>query len=116
MNSSFQRPSPADSSRRSKQVALVLLGTMGVVGGAVVWDAWQRAQPDDLATTEQPASPAPPVAADRNALSTETPLPTPLPTPTGAGAGSDVAVNAKTHSAASVGRVSPATQTGAWRW
>ncbi len=65
MNSSFQRPAPADSSRRSKQVALVLLGTMGVVGGAVVWDAWQRAQPDDPATTEQPSPPASPVAADR---------------------------------------------------
>jgi len=65
MNRPFQPPSPAATDRRSKQVALVLLGTMGVVGGAVIWDAWQRAQPDDPAATEQPEASAPPVAADR---------------------------------------------------
>lgn len=65
MNASLQPPSPEDTARRSKQVALVLLGTMGVIGGVVVWDAWRRAQPDPSATTAQPEAPAPLVAADR---------------------------------------------------
>lgn len=63
MNADYQRPAPADTSRRSKQVALVLLGTMGVIGGAVVWDAWRRAGDE---ADEASAQPAPePVAADR---------------------------------------------------
>jgi hypothetical protein len=66
MSASNQSQPPADPGRRSQQIALVLLGTMGVVGGAVVWDAWRRAQPDTPAATEQPGVPSPPVAADRD--------------------------------------------------
>ena len=65
MSASLQPPPPEDTGRRSKQVALVLLGTMGVIGGVVVWDAWRRAQPDPSATTAPPDAPTPPVAADR---------------------------------------------------
>jgi hypothetical protein len=65
MSASLQPPAPEDTARRSKQVALVLLGTMGVIGGVAVWDAWRRAQPDPSATTAQPEAPTPPVAADR---------------------------------------------------
>ena len=36
MSASLQPPAPEDTARRSKQVALVLLGTMGVIGGVVV--------------------------------------------------------------------------------
>ena len=65
MNAPLQAPAPADTGRRSKQVALVLLGTLGVVGGAVAWDAWQRAgQNPDAAATQPEAAPVP-IAADR---------------------------------------------------
>lgn len=58
-------PAPADSGRRSKRVALVLLGTMGVIGGAVAWDGWRRAgQAANAASTLPEAAPVP-VAADR---------------------------------------------------
>ena len=64
MNTFLQPPSPVDSGRRSKQVALVLLGTMGVIGGAVAWDAWRRA--GDAGTVASPPQPAPvPLDADR---------------------------------------------------
>ena len=66
MKESFQSKPPVDAGRRSKQVALVLLGTMGVVGGAVVWDAWQRARVDDNPTATQPDVPSTPIAADRD--------------------------------------------------
>lgn len=65
MSAALPPPSPEDTGRRSQQVALVLLGTMGVIGGVVVWDAWRRAQPDPSATTAQPEASPPPVAADR---------------------------------------------------
>jgi hypothetical protein len=63
MSASSHSQPPVDAGRRSKQIALVLLGTMGVVGGVVVWDAWRRAQPEAPAASEPPA---PPVAADRD--------------------------------------------------
>jgi hypothetical protein len=65
MNPPLQPPSPTATDRRSKQVALVLLGTMGVVGGVVIWDAWRRAQPDAPSPTELPEAPSPPIASDR---------------------------------------------------
>jgi hypothetical protein len=70
MSASLQSPGP-DSGRRSKQVALVLLGTMGVVGGVVVWDAWRRAAPDEFPSSTLPeapsatATPVAPVEANR---------------------------------------------------
>jgi len=66
MNASFQSKPPVDDGRRSKQIALVLLGTMGVVGGVVVWDAWQRAGVGDNPTATQPDIPSTPIAADRD--------------------------------------------------
>ncbi len=66
MSAFSQSQPPADPGRRSKQVALVLLGTMGVVGGAVVWDAWQRAGQDNHPAASQPEIPPAPVAADRD--------------------------------------------------
>lgn len=62
MNAPHQRYAP-DTPRRSKQVALVLLGTVGVVGGVIAWDAWKRANEDDFAT--MPLEAPKPVAADR---------------------------------------------------
>lgn len=64
MNARYQRPTPADGRRRSTKVALVLLGTVGVVGGVVAWDAWQRAREDDIAA--MPLEAPKPVAADRD--------------------------------------------------
>lgn len=64
MNTPYQRPAPADSRRRSTKVALVLLGTVGVVGGVVAWDAWKRADENDVAT--MPLEAPRPVAADRD--------------------------------------------------
>lgn len=58
MSSPYQPPAPADTGRRSKQVALVLLGTMGVVGGVVVWDAWRRAAPDEFPSSTLPEAPS----------------------------------------------------------
>lgn len=68
--SDYRPVPPEKSGRRSKQVALVLLGTMGVVGGVVAWDAWQRAGANPAASAdntavEQGGPPAAPVAADR---------------------------------------------------
>jgi hypothetical protein len=65
MNEPFQRPPPVDPGRRSKQVALVLLGTMGVVGGIVAWDAWQRTGEENNPSSSEPHSPPAPIAADR---------------------------------------------------
>lgn len=71
MSAPYQSSAPADTGRRSKQVALVLLGTMGVVGGVVVWDAWRRAAPDEFPSSTLPeapsatATPAAPVEANR---------------------------------------------------
>ncbi len=58
MSSPYQSSAPADTGRRSKQVALVLLGTMGVVGGVVVWDAWRRAAPDEFPSSTLPEAPS----------------------------------------------------------
>ncbi|PTX95489.1 hypothetical protein [Opitutus sp. ER46] len=49
--------------RRSHQVALVLLGTAGVVGVAMVWDAARRQRTESTATASLP--PGEPVSADR---------------------------------------------------
>ena len=66
MSAFLQPPSPEDTGRRSKQVALVLLGTMGVIGGVVVWDAWQRAGRDEpAAASPSDATPAVPIVGDR---------------------------------------------------
>lgn len=52
--------------RRSTKVALILLGTAGVVGAAVVWDAWQRSRDDASVSPTGAAQPAPePVSAER---------------------------------------------------
>ena len=66
MNEPFQSKPQPDPGRRSKHVALVLLGTMGVVGGVVVWDAWQRAGGGENPTATQPDVPTTPIAADRD--------------------------------------------------
>jgi hypothetical protein len=66
MSASHQSQPPADTGRRSQQIALVLLGTMGVVGAGVTWDAWQRAGEDSHTTAAQPDLPPVPVAADRD--------------------------------------------------
>lgn len=58
MSAPSQSSAPADTGRRSKQVALVLLGTMGVVGGVVVWDAWRRAAPDEFPSSTLPEAPS----------------------------------------------------------
>ena len=62
MNAPLQPPSSGDGQRRSKRIALVLLGTLGVVGGVAAWDAWQKARP---AAAPQPSpSPVPtPISA-----------------------------------------------------
>jgi hypothetical protein len=65
MSAYLPASAPADTGRRSKQVALVLLGTMGVVGGVVAWDAWQRAGRDPDVASTLPEAPAEPVTADR---------------------------------------------------
>lgn len=66
MSASDQTPPSVAAERRSKQIALVLLGTMGVVGGAAVWEAWQRAGLENNPTVTQPEAPAAPLAADRD--------------------------------------------------
>ena len=66
MSAADQTPPPVAAERRSKQIALVLLGTMGVVGGAAVWEAWQRAGLENNSTVTQPETPAAPLAADRD--------------------------------------------------
>ena len=66
MSASDQTPPPVAAERRSKQIALVLLGTMGVVGGAAVWEAWQRAGLENNSTVTPPEAPAAPLAADRD--------------------------------------------------
>ena len=66
MSASDQTPPPVAAERRSKQIALVLLGTMGVVGGAAVWEAWQRAGLENNSTVTPPETPAAPLAADRD--------------------------------------------------
>jgi hypothetical protein len=49
--------------RRSAKVALVLLGTAGVVGvGALAFDSWRRARDED-APPPAPQPPAPPISA-----------------------------------------------------
>ena len=59
------QPPPRDGGRRSKQVALVLLGTDGVVGAVAVWDAWRRA-PDGGSWPVPAPQPAPmPLSPDR---------------------------------------------------
>jgi hypothetical protein len=63
MNAS-DRPLLRGGSRRSHQVALVLLGTAGALGVALAWDAGRRATAVG-AEPEAPAEPAPPIAADR---------------------------------------------------
>ncbi len=65
MSAYFPASPAADTGRRSKQVALVLLGTMGVVCGVVAWDAWRRAGREADAASTQPEAPSEPVAADR---------------------------------------------------
>ncbi|HUR56868.1 MAG TPA: hypothetical protein VM029_04105 [Opitutaceae bacterium] len=59
--------------RRSTQVALVLLGTAGVVGVATTWDAWRRSREREkqerlLATTPPEAAP---VSAERTYTNNE---------------------------------------------
>jgi hypothetical protein len=53
--------SPEPPRRRSNTVTLVLLSGIGLVGGLVAWDAWQRSR--ENAAAPQPA--APPVSADQ---------------------------------------------------
>jgi len=65
MSASFPAPVPASTGRRSQHVALVLLGTMGVVGGVVAWDAWRRAGREPDVASTLPEAPSVPVAADR---------------------------------------------------
>jgi len=67
MNAFLEPPSPDDGRRRSRRVALMLLGTVGVVGGVAAWDALKRTSPDSDATPPVPASqPAPkPINADQ---------------------------------------------------
>ena len=64
--SAFREEPPAPTMRRSTKVALVLLGTAGVVGVATAWDAWQRARQVDPnnAAGSTPAAVVP-VNADR---------------------------------------------------
>lgn len=69
MSTPFQPPAAA-TARRSKNVALVLLGTMGVVGGVIAWDAWKGAGASADAATTQPEA-GPPVAADRTYTNNE---------------------------------------------
>jgi len=52
-----------DDSRRSKTVALVMLGSVGVVGGLMAWEARARAQQNASAAT-QSLPPSPPLSAD----------------------------------------------------
>ncbi len=55
--------SPGSGRRRSHQVALVLLGTAGVIGLATVYDAWRQ---DAAAEDAASSAPTPvPVSADR---------------------------------------------------
>jgi hypothetical protein len=64
MNVPRQQQLPGDGMRRSRQVALVLLGTAGVIGVAAAWDAWRNATPvTDTTATGQPV--APPISVDR---------------------------------------------------
>lgn len=57
--------SPSPGRRRSHRVALVLLGTAGVVGIATAYDAWRKAeQPQDAEAVPAPAPQ--PVASDRD--------------------------------------------------
>lgn len=57
---------PKSGMRRSQKVALVLLGTAGVVGVAAIWDGWNRR------TETQSAVPAPaPVSVDREYANNE---------------------------------------------
>lgn len=65
MSASLPASAPVATRRRSQHVALVLLGTMGVVGGVVAWDAWRRAGRDADAAATLPEAPSEPVAADR---------------------------------------------------
>ena len=60
------RPAPVEATRRrSRNVALVFLGAVGVVGGLVAWDAWQRARrTGGEASAPQPVPP--PVDANRD--------------------------------------------------
>ena len=60
-----ESPSPSGARRRSHQVALVLLGTAGVVGVAMAWDAWQRANAQDAEAVAAPAPAPVPRAAAR---------------------------------------------------
>lgn len=65
MSASFPASEPTPTGRRSQRVALVLLGTMGVVGGVVAWDAWRRAGREPDVASTLPEAPSEPVAADR---------------------------------------------------
>lgn len=58
MNASLQ--SPREGARRSQRVALVLLGSVGVVGAGLLWDAWQR--PSVGGSSSAPV----PLSADRD--------------------------------------------------
>lgn len=63
MNTS-ESPDAGGGMRRSHKVALVLLGTAGVVGLVAIWDAWRKPSArEGAAATSLP--PAEPVAADR---------------------------------------------------
>lgn len=67
----LQRPAPDDGRRRSHRVVLVLLGTMGVIGGVAIWDAWKRAAAGD-GTPASNSQPAPkPISADQTYANNE---------------------------------------------
>lgn len=63
--SAFREEPPAPWMRRSTKVALVLLGTAGVVGAATAWDAWQRARVRDDTAVNPVQPPVAPVSGDR---------------------------------------------------
>ncbi|MSU24593.1 MAG: hypothetical protein EXS32_12320 [Opitutus sp.] len=71
MSASLQGPPPDDGRRRSQRVALVLLGTMGVIGAGLAWDAWKRATAGDgtPTPTSQPATK--PISADQTYTNNE---------------------------------------------
>ena len=61
------------SRRRSRNVALVFLGAVGVVGGVVAWEAWQRSRVagDTPQPAPSPALPPRPLSVDHTYANNE---------------------------------------------
>jgi hypothetical protein len=63
MNTWSQPPPSEEGWRRSRRVALVLLGTAGIVGAATIVDSFRKAQSDPLPA---PQPPGPPLSGTRD--------------------------------------------------